>query len=310
LLKTWLLSGDISIQYRVYRDLEGAQASVLKSLQTQISQTGWGKQYVDAFHPESGWWDGVYSPKWTSTHYTLMNLMTLGIEPMTECFQVGATQLLNAMWTNEGRVNRYRYQDMCVSAMLLSIASYGHLTSPKINEIVDYILSHQFFDGGWNCNWQKGAIHSSLHTTISVLEAFRKVMQSEHPYRFNEIVRASEQGREFILRKKFFRSERTNEVILPVFLLNHDPVTWHYDVLRGLEYFASVHAPYDERMEEALTLLLMKQKSDHTWSHCSPYSGRYYFHQEKTGAPSRCVTVRVLKVLKEYRNSFYQEIYR
>jgi hypothetical protein len=58
---------------------------------------------------------------------------------------------LTRLWGNQGKVRKDRYQDLCVSAMILSICSYAQIRSPKINEIVDYILDKQYLDGGWNC---------------------------------------------------------------------------------------------------------------------------------------------------------------
>lgn len=62
-----------------------------------------------------------------------------------------------------------------MSAMLLSLVCYGKIDDFRINEIVDYILGHQMNDGGWNCAWDSvhnRSVVSSVHTTISVLEAF------------------------------------------------------------------------------------------------------------------------------------------
>ncbi len=305
MLKEWLLAGDVSVAYRVQNELLGAPPAVTAPLRERIATEGWGKQYLDHFDAGTGLWAGIYSPKWTSNHYTLLNLKSLGLDPAHPYYQTGLLRVLDDMWANKGKIRPYRYQDLCVVAMMLDMAAYGRLQDPRTAEMTDYILAHTFPDGGWNCQWHNGACHSSLHTTLSVLEAFRDALDAGYGYRSDEIRKAMAGGEEFILRKRFFRSERTGEVIHPVFLELHHPVGWHYDVLRALEYFASVRHPADPRMDEALAGVLAKQRADDTWSACSPYNGKVYFHMERTGQPSRWVTFRVLRILQIYRNDLF-----
>jgi hypothetical protein len=78
----------------------------------------------------------------------------------------------------------------------------------------------------------------------------------------------------------------------------HFPPRWHYDLLRALDYFQSVNAPGDERMQVALDLLKNKQGKDGRWVLNTPWPGVVYFHMEAAGAPSRWNTLRALRVLK------------
>jgi hypothetical protein len=49
-------------------------------------------------------------------------------------------------------------------------------------------------------------------------------------------------------------------------LLAGDPaIRWHYDVLRGLEYFARTRAPRDIRLQDAIYLLHAKRHKDGRW---------------------------------------------
>jgi hypothetical protein len=96
-------------------------------------------------------------------------------------------------------------------------------------------------DGGWNCRWPTGATHSSVHTTISVLEGLRHY--ELHRSRDRAALRRAERrGREFLLAHRLFRSHRTGRVIKPVFLRFAFPPRWHYDILRALDYFQAVGA--------------------------------------------------------------------
>ena len=74
----WLLDSDISIQYQVQRDLLGNDDLKLRS---RISLEGWGKQYLDAANQKGQWGQDYYQPKWISSHYTLLDLKNLNIDP-------------------------------------------------------------------------------------------------------------------------------------------------------------------------------------------------------------------------------------
>ena len=60
------------------------------------------------------------------------------------------------------------------------------------------------------------------------------------------------------------------------------PVTWHYDVLRGLDYLRSAGVEPDERVAEAVGLVAKRR------------------HQNGRGKPSRWNTLRALWVLDWY----------
>ena len=74
----WLLDGDISIQYQVYRDLLDKEKP---ALQKRISSEGWGYQFLKCRQKNGHWGQGFYQPKWISTHYTLLDLKNLNIDP-------------------------------------------------------------------------------------------------------------------------------------------------------------------------------------------------------------------------------------
>ena len=78
----------------------------------------------------------------------------------------------------------------------------------------------------------------------------------------------------------------------------HFPPRWHYDFLRALDYFQTIDASYDERMEDAIELLKSKQRSNGRWPAYRRWPGRVYFELESPGEDSRWNTLRALRVLK------------
>jgi len=89
-------------------------------------------------------------------------------------------------------------------------------------------------------------------------------------------------------------------------LLQGDPsVRWqvHADLLDSdeatvLDYLGSENIPKDERMKDAIDLIISKRKKDGTWLLPRPHPGKTFFTLEETGKPSRMNTLRGLRILK------------
>jgi len=297
----WLLDGDVSIQYQANRDLLIASKKELELLQSRIPVEGWCKNFLSKQSAETGMWGrGVYSPKWISTHYTLLDLKNLCIPQTNKQYIEGAKILLDRLWYNTVGVAKKRMQDVCVCGMMLSICSYAKIKSPRINEIIDYIIAHHLPDGGWNCRWQKGDKKSSVHTTLTILECIRDLELYGYTYRADELNMQKKMAQEFLLKRNLYKSLSTGETIKPQFLLMPYPCRWKYDILRALDYFQSVNAPYDKRMQDAIDIIVSKRRKNGRWRVNHRYGGLVHFDMEKEVQDSRWNTLRVLRVLKKY----------
>ena len=80
-LLSWLLSGDVSIQYQTHRDLLQGEGMLLEHLQQRIESEGLGSKLLSARTTSGHWGLWYYQPKWTSTHYTLCDLKSLCLAP-------------------------------------------------------------------------------------------------------------------------------------------------------------------------------------------------------------------------------------
>jgi hypothetical protein len=178
--------------------------------------------------------------------------------------------------------------------MILSLLSYFECEDPRVETLAGHLLEQQMPDGGWNCRRADGATHSSVHTTISVLEGLRL-----YELRGASGARAAQKrGREFLLAHRLFRSHRTGEIIKAAFTRFAFPPRWHYDILRALDYFRDVNAPCDSRLGEAIEIVHSHQGPDGRWLLEQSYRGKTYFEMERVGAASRWNTLRALRVLR------------
>ena len=129
----WFLSGDVSIQFQTKSDLLSKEIDELETLQKQIATEGWGKAYLQKRDNETGkWGNGFYTPKWISTHYTLLDLRKIGIHSDNIQYKESAEILLENLWFTKGKVLKDRWQDVCISGMFLHICCYANIRSKKI----------------------------------------------------------------------------------------------------------------------------------------------------------------------------------
>lgn len=297
----WLVSGDTTIKYLTEK--------YLLSQQVYQDNTGYIQQYFNLFDEKTNeWGGGIYSPIWISSHYTLLELKYMEATYDHPYYQRGANKLLDGLWFNRGKVSTRRFQDMCVSAMLLSIICYGRFRDERINEIVDYILGHQMEDGGWNCAWDNTRNKSkrgSFHTTICVLEAFAEYEKQGYTYRLNDIKDEVENGQEYLLSRKLLYSLSKKVIPNPDFAKFHYPARYKYDCFRALEYFADIQFPYDERMNDTLERVVDQLKNGAIRTG-ERYAGRTHFRLESTKY-GRFNTFRALKIMKEYNPKVFRE---
>jgi hypothetical protein len=204
--------------------------------------------------------------------------------------------------SEDGGINPSRQipqSDVCINGMVLNYACYFKVDEAALHSIVDFIISEQMPDGGFNCESTRyNPVHSSLHTTISILEGIQEYLTNGYSYRRLELDRIAAEAREFILQHRLYLSDRTGEVIDKRLLMLSYPSRWRYDILRALDYFQAAGIAYDLRMQPALDVLQKKRRKDGTWPVQAKHPGQVHFDMEKTGAPSRWNTLRALRVLK------------
>jgi hypothetical protein len=298
----WLLEGDPAIRWQTKRDLLAAPESDWLADQQATLTTGWGAQLLAHQDADGRWGGGIYSPKWTSTTYTLLMLRTIGIPHSCAAAQHGAHLVIDELLgaTMEEQFQRKLAEcDRCIVGMVLQIALYFGIADARIDAIVDNLLAELMPDGGWNCRRHRRPYphHSSFHTTLNVLDGLRDYLTLGNGRRQQEVTAAEQGALELLLQHQLYKSDHTGEIINPKFTLFSFPPRWHYDVLRGLDYFARANAPRKARLQGAIDLL-HERRADGRWPVQHKYTGKVFFEMEKLGGPSRWNTLRALRILR------------
>lgn len=298
---SWLLEGDVSVQYQVYRDLIGMEKPGLRK---KIEKEGWGLQFLARRGQNGHWGQRFYQPKWISTHYTLLDLKNLDIGHENPLIQKTLRTIFRDEKAPDGcilPIGSKQKCDVCVNGMVLNYAAYFKVPESDLRSLIDFLLAEKMPDGGFNCRYHTtGAVHSSLHTTLSVLEGILEFKKAGYTYRLTELEQAKKEAEEFILVHRLFRSDKSGEIINPNFLKFYYPGRWYYDILKAMDYFQLASVKYDDRMQDAIEEIFRQRTNEGLWKLPSKHPGQTHFDMEQAGKPSRWNTLRALRVLQRY----------
>jgi len=299
----WLLAGDPAVRWQALRDLRGAAPRAVRRERNRVATEGWGARLLARQAADGRWAGGIYTPKWTSTTYTMLLLRSLGLAPRHAQALGGCRALMDTGFWSDGGINfyprRYRSSETCISSMVLAIVCWFRMEDERVDALARHVIAQQMADGGWNCRAMPGyggASHGSFHTTISALEALLEY-ERFRPECALEARAAQARGREFLLVHRLFRSHRTGAVAKSDFTRFIFPARWHYDVLRGLDYFRDAGAPLDSRLADGFDLVERRRLADGRWPFAGRYNGKTFFEMETGREASRWNTLRALRLL-------------
>lgn len=193
-LLSWLLEGDPAIRWQALQGLAGASRPTVARERARVASEGWGARLLAAQADDGHWGEGVYSPKWTSTTYTLLHLLWLGLPAPHPATAKGCERLWE--WQS-----RWRVPETCVASILVRLTAGHGYHAERLDDVVGDLLDQQLSDGGWNCATRTDkSKHSSFHTSIQALEALAGYASSG-----GRFVVAERRGRECFLEHRSTR---------------------------------------------------------------------------------------------------------
>ena len=303
----WLLEADPSIRWQALRDLTDAPPDQVAAERARVVTEGWGARLL-AVRGEDGLWDGgalfparwfegdykSQDQPWTATEPTLTVLRLFGVDPGSDRMRRVVEQVRdNCRWEYDSEPFFTGEVEPCINGRVVSLGVYF---GQDVDDLVERLLGEQLEDGGWNCEAENGSVRSSFDTTINVLEGLLAHEQATGGTARSIAVRR--RAEEYLLERHLFRRKSTGAVVNPAYQQFSFPNRWHYDVLRGLEYFRAAGDAPDPRLGEAIDLLKSKQQPDGRWLLENTHPGKVHFSlEEGDGHPSRWNTLRALRVL-------------
>jgi hypothetical protein len=301
----WLLDSDPSVRWQVLRDLTDAMPGAVAAERDRVAVEGWGARLLSLRDDDGQWAGGLCFPAgfngdfsngqpWTSTLPTLTLLRDLGIDPNAKPVRDTIDLVRDSgRWEYDGSLFFDGEVEPCINGRTVAVGAYFGV---DVDGIVTRLVGEQLEDGGWNCETENGSVRSSFDTTIDVLDGL--LAHEKATGGTTETIAARERGEEYLLDRALFRRLSTGEVAEPSWLDFSFPTWWHYDVLRGLDYFRSTGEKPDPRVAEAVELVRSKRQADGTWLLENTHAGAVHFTMDDgDGKPSRWNTLRALRVL-------------
>ena len=190
---------------------------------------------------------GVYS-KWAGGHWILAALADIGYPSGDRRLLPARDQLLD-FWLGEhfysefecdSKQSSYRKKGVPImqgrarrcasqqSSALYSVLVLG-LADKRAQDLVERLLHWQWPDGGWNCDRNPAAHHSSFMESLLPLRALARVAGETGD---RAAGRAAKRAAQIFLKRNLFKRQSDGEVIRKEFVKLHYPLYWHYDVLR------------------------------------------------------------------------------
>jgi hypothetical protein len=139
--------------------------------------------------------------------------------------------------------------------------------------------------------------HTCMMGLVKVLKAAAEVPPAQRTPEVNAMV---ERCVEFLLAHHLFkRSHDLSQIANPQWTQLGFPLFWQTNVIEMLDILLRLGVS-DVRMQEAIDLVLAKRDAQGRWlQENDKFQGRTLIALDKTGAPSKWVTLQALKILKQ-----------
>lgn len=201
--------------------------------------------------------------------------------------------------------------------MVWSLIRLGYLSDPRVQRGIDWITRYQRFDDGVdaadatdaaaNANLPQGWPYDNYeicwgrHTChMGVVKALKALSEIPLSKRSSEVQHTINQGTEYLLKHHIHkRSHNLSKTSKPGWLRFGFPLMYGTDILEILGILTKLGCR-DERMQEAVDVVVSKQDSSGIWKLANTFNGRFQVDVEEKGRPSKWITLNALRVLKGY----------
>ena len=326
----WLLEPrDPSIRYHTLVDLLDRKTSDKEVVATKkkIRNSSPVKKIMATQTRERYWApkETCYTPKWTAAVWPLALLGELEA-PADDRIKAESERFLELHQQDNGaftcpsptdvkswaakhpRQKAVRWDEPCLTGnMIRTLGKLGYNNDPRIKKAIAWLPKAQLEDGGWNCDYpEKKVKHSSFMSTIEPLWAYSEIPRQKWT---RSMKRSIDRGAEFLLMHRLYKSDNHHwKETYPFFTALHFPMYYFYDILHGLRVLTKLGYSDDDRMDDAVHLLMSKRRPDGTWNlegdwfrerDKNPEKRKAPVSIEQIGKPSKWITLNSYRVLKE-----------
>ena len=182
--------------------------------------------------------------------------------------------------------------------MVWSLIQLGFLDDPRVDAAINWITHYQRFDDG-DVHVPKGWPYDKLTSCFSNHSCHMGVAKA---LKALVAIPVLEAGAEYwLIHHIHKKSHDLSQVSKPSWLKFSFPLMYQTDALEILDILTALGYT-DERMQEALDILVSKQDDDGRWNLERTFNGRFQTNIEQKGKPSKWITLKALTVLKTFYN--------
>ncbi len=319
----WLLEkNNPSVRYFALTELleKPDNDSEIKETQNEIMNIGVVPKIL-AKQRDPGYWETAerfYMAKYKGTAWQLIILAELGADGKNERVKKACEFILEnsqdkesggfSIWSS-ARTGGGRHSGVipCLTGnMVWSLIKLGYLEDPRVERGINWITTYQRFDDkikcppkGWPYDKATSCFgkHSCHMGVVKALKASAAIPPNRRSGRVKDTI---ERGAEYMLIHHIHkRSHNLNRVSKPSWLQFGFPLMYQTDALEILDILTKL-GYRDERMQEAVDLVLSKQDDHGRWRLERTFNGRFQTNIEQKGEPSKWITLNALRVLKKF----------
>lgn len=321
----WLLEEENpSVRYFTLKDLlnkSDVDEEVIKSKQ-DIMNSGIIEKILNR-QLKGGYWgileDFYVSSKYKGTVWTILLLAELGADGNDKRIKNACEFILQYSQDIEsgafayrgnkkGNGDHYKVLSCLTGNMLFSLIRFGYLDDPRIQKGINWIIKYQRYDDGieeapngwpYNVGSKKGEACWGKHTChmgiVKSLKALAEVPLSKRSVRIKDTIN---KAAEYMLTHHIYKQSHNLDIIAKQEWTRFGfPLMWKIDTLEVLDILTKIGFR-DERMKEAIDLVVSKQNENGRWILEKTFYGRMQVNIEQKGKESKWITLFALRVLK------------
>jgi len=329
---SWLLEPDAAnpgVRFFALTDLLDRPCTdpEVQAAQAAVMESGPAPAILNAQNPD-GWWckpGAGYGPKYRSTVWSVTFLAMLGADGGDPRVRAGCAYVLDHSrapapyggFSAGGPSGMIQCLEGNLAAALLDL---GWLGDPRLDEAIDWLARSITGEGIAPAAEAKAA--PRYYRSGNSAPGFVCAAQNHLPCAWGAV-------KAMLALGKIPAAKRTAAVQKAIaagvdFLLSRDPATADYpmwvstkpseswfrfgyplayvtDVLQNLEVLTALGYGGDPRLRRAADLVLSKRQKDGRWLMKYTYNGKMWADIETPGQPSKWVTLRALRVLRQIK---------
>lgn len=323
----WLLEkNNPSVRYFTLRDILGRDENdpEVKNARKEIIESGIVPRILKKQNDDGSWGipaDFYIRSKYKGTVWNIILLAELGADGNdSRIRKTGEFILANSQDRQSGGFAYQRGEDgglhnkviPCLTGnMVFSLLRFGYPNDSRVKQGVKWITKYQRFDDGielapkgWpyqrfqNC-WGKHTCH------MGVVKSLKALAEIPVKYRTKAVKETINKGTEYLLQHRLYKSSHDPSIIAKRFWLNFSfPTIWKIDALEMLGVLVKL-GYRDNRMDDAINLLISKQDDQGRWKMEKSYNNRLLVGVERDGKPSKWLTLNALRVFKGIAQTGY-----